>query len=75
VAVAARKLGLIRGDHAVALSLSITHKAIGFDRRMPEVDFDALEHPATGTLPVAAPDGERYEGARSRQQTRYPILG
>lgn len=33
-AVAARKLGLIRADHAVALSLSVTHKAIGFDRRM-----------------------------------------
>lgn len=73
VAVAARKLGVIRADHAVALSLSVTHKAIGFDRRMPEVDFDALDHAGTGTLPVAAAGGERYEGARSKQQPRYPI--
>lgn len=28
VAVAARKLGLIQADHAVALSLSMTHKAV-----------------------------------------------
>src|SRR5206468_7918112 len=55
IAVAARKLGLIRADVAVALSLSLTHKAIGFDRRMPEVDFDALDLPATGTLPVGVP--------------------
>ncbi len=32
-AVAARKLGVITAEHAVALSLSMTHKAIGFDRR------------------------------------------
>src|SRR5215471_5741958 len=30
VATAARKLGLIQADHAVALSLSMTHKAVGF---------------------------------------------
>src|SRR5437660_7929618 len=45
VAVAARKLGLIQADHSVALSLSITHKAIGFDRAMPEADFDSLDLP------------------------------
>lgn len=73
VAVAARKLGVIRAHHAVALSLSVSHKAVGFDRRMPEVDFEALDHPPTATLPVAAPGGERYEGTRSRQQPRYPI--
>ncbi len=73
VAVAARKLGVIRADHAVALSLSMTHKAIGFDRRMPDVDFDALDHPATGTLPVAAADGDRFGGARNKQKARYPI--
>src|SRR5258708_6888705 len=39
-AVAARKLAIIHADHAVALSLSMTHKAIGFDRRMPEAEFD-----------------------------------
>ncbi|MGQ0616140.1 MAG: DUF2148 domain-containing protein [Acidimicrobiia bacterium] len=72
-AVAARKLGIIRADHAVALSLSVTHKAIGFDRRMPDVDFDTLDYPATATLPVAAGAGSRHEGARHRQQPRLPI--
>jgi uncharacterized ferredoxin-like protein len=73
VAVAARKLGVITADHAVALSLSMTHKAIGFDRRMPEVDFDALDLPATDTLPVAVEGASRYGGARNRQQARQPI--
>ena len=40
VAVAARKLGVIQADHSVALSPSMTSKAIGFDRAMPEADFD-----------------------------------
>ncbi len=40
VAVAARKLGLIQAGHSVALSPSMTSKAIGFDRAMPEADFD-----------------------------------
>jgi uncharacterized ferredoxin-like protein len=40
VAVAARKLGIIQAHHAVALSRSMTHKAVGFDRPMPEADFD-----------------------------------
>ena len=43
VAVAARKLGIIQADIAVALSLSITHKNIGFDRAMPVIDFDVAE--------------------------------
>jgi len=53
VAVAARKPGLIHADLAVALSLSLslTHKAITFDRRMPDIDYDALNYAATGTLP------------------------
>ena len=72
-AVAARKLGYIRADHAVALSLSITHKAIGFDRRMPDLDLDAQPADPTGTLPVAAETGPRQDGARHRQQTRNPI--
>src|SRR5207245_5879887 len=54
VAVAARKLGIIKSDVAVGMSLSLTHKAIGFDRRFPDVDFDSLDLPSTGTLPVAA---------------------
>jgi uncharacterized ferredoxin-like protein len=70
IAVAARKLGLIRADVAVALSLSLTHKAIGFDRRMPGVDFDALDLPVTGTLPVGVPGAAREGGARNRQQRR-----
>src|SRR5437762_9427287 len=38
IAVAARKNGIIHADVAVALSLSITAKAVGFDRRIAEVD-------------------------------------
>src|SRR5438067_926857 len=73
VAVAARKLGVIRADVAVALSLSMTHKAIGFDRRMPDIDFDTLDYAPTSTLPVAVPRGGRDDGARHRQQPRKPI--
>jgi hypothetical protein len=69
---AARKLGLIKADIAVALSLSLTHKAVGFDRRMPDVDFDALDLPATGTLPLGVPGAGREGGARNRQQPRRP---
>jgi uncharacterized ferredoxin-like protein len=70
IAVAARKLGVIKADVAVALSLSLTHKAVGFDRRMPDVDFDALDLPSTGTLPVGVPGAVREGGARNRQQPR-----
>jgi len=59
IAVAARKLGLIEAEVAVALSMSVTHKNVGFDNRMPAVDFDAadLAHlPTTGTIPVKRPD-------------------
>jgi len=73
-AVAARKLGIIQADIAVSLSLSMTAKAIGFDRRMPEVDLDTLDYPPTGTLPVGVPGAGRYEGARNRQQPRRPLL-
>jgi uncharacterized ferredoxin-like protein len=73
VAVAARKLGIIQADIAVALSLSMTHKSVGFDRRMPDVEFDSLEYAPTNTLPVAAEGGARYGGARNRQQPRRAI--
>lgn len=73
VATAARKLGLIQADHAVALSLSMTHKAVGFDRSMPEADFDALDLPPTGTQPVGVPGAARHGGARNRQAPRQPI--
>jgi uncharacterized ferredoxin-like protein len=59
IAVAARKLGLIKAEVAVALSMSVTHKNVGFDNRMPAVDFDSPEVaalPATNTLPVKRPD-------------------
>jgi uncharacterized ferredoxin-like protein len=72
VAVAARKLGYITAELAVALSLSVTHKAIGFDRRMPEVDLDALDLPPTGTLPVGIDGAARAGGARNKQQPRHP---
>jgi len=70
IAVAARKLGIIKADVAVALSLSLTHKNLGFDRTFPAVDFDALHLPATDTLPVAAETGVLQRGARHRQQPR-----
>jgi uncharacterized ferredoxin-like protein len=41
IAAAARHLGIIEADLAVALSMSVTHKNIFFDKRMPEVNFDA----------------------------------
>jgi len=72
-AVAARKLGIIQADIAVALSLSMTQKAIGFDRRMPDVDVDALDYEPTGTLPIGVEGAERYGGARNRQQSRRPL--
>lgn len=59
IAVAARKLGLIQAEVAVALSMSVTHKNVGFDNRMPAVDFEAPELaglPVTGTLPVKRRD-------------------
>ena len=71
VAVAARKTGLIQADHAVALSLSMTHKAIGFDRAMPEADFDNIDLPVTGTQPVGIPGATRHGGARNRQAPRH----
>ena len=73
IAVAARKLGIIHADIAVALSLSLTHKAVGFDRRIAEVDVDTLDYPPTGTLPVGVEGGERYGGVRNRQQPRRPL--
>ncbi|MEW6472817.1 MAG: hypothetical protein AB1679_11150 [Actinomycetota bacterium] len=42
-------------------------------RRMPEVHFDALDLPPTGTLPVALDGASRYGGARDRQQARHAI--
>ena len=72
-AIAARKLGYIECDHAVALSLSMTHKAIGFDRTMPEPDVDNLDLPPTGTQPVAVHGAARHGGARNQQAPRRPI--
>lgn len=73
IAVAARKLGIIQADISVGLSLSLTHKAIGFDRRIPDIDVDTLDYPPTGTLPVGVPGGQRFDGARNRQQPRQPV--
>ncbi len=73
IAVAARKLGIIRADVAVALSLSLTHKSVGFDRQFPDVDFDALDLPPTNTLPVGIEGAARHGGARNRQQPRRPL--
>ncbi len=73
VAVAARKTGVIDADIAVALSLSMTPKAVGFDRRIVDVDYDTLDYPPTGTLPVGVEGAPRHDGARNKQQPRHPI--
>lgn len=39
LAAAARHLKIIRADLAVALSMSVTHKSIFFDKKMPEITF------------------------------------
>ena len=70
VATAARKTRLIQSDHAVALTLSMTHKAVGFDRPLPDVDYDSLGLPPTGTLPVAVPGAARRGPTGHRQQPR-----
>ncbi len=59
IAVAARKLGLIQAEVAVALSMTVTHKNPGFDARMPATEFDMPEATptATGTAPVKTPQG------------------
>ena len=73
IAVAARKLGIIHADVAVGLSLSLTHKAVGFTRCIDPVDFDSLDLPGTGTLPIGIEDATRAGGARNRQQPRSAI--
>lgn len=60
IAVAARKLGIIQAEVAVALSLSVTHKNIGFDVQTPAVDFSSPELeilPPTHTRPLKSDAG------------------
>ena len=52
----------------------MTPKAIGFDRRMPEIDYETLDPPGTGTLPIAVPGASRHDGARNKQQPRQPDI-
>jgi len=59
IAAAARHLGVIQADLAVALSMSVSHKNIFFDKKIPEVKFD--EQPAT-------PDAERTTASGSPAQ-------
>ncbi len=40
IAAAARHLGVIEADLAVALSMSVSHKNIFFDKKIPDVNFD-----------------------------------
>ncbi len=40
IAAAARHLGVIQADLAVALSMSVSHKNIFFDRPIPDIQFD-----------------------------------
>lgn len=77
VAVAARKLGIIKADLAVALSLSMTQKNVGFDNVMPTMDFDSVELaglPATHTLPMAAETGDRTGGRHKQQPVTKPTV-
>ncbi len=39
IAAAARHLHVIEADLAVALSMSVTHKNIFFDKKMPDIKF------------------------------------
>ena len=73
VAVAARKTGVIVADIAVALSLSMTAKAVGFDRRIVDVDYDTLDYQPTGTLPIGVEGATRHGGTRNKQQPRRPL--
>jgi uncharacterized ferredoxin-like protein len=73
VAVAARHLRVIAADVAVALSLSLTHKAEGFDRQIPAVDFDATpagEASAPGLEPRATATGARSGGRHRQTRTK-----
>ncbi len=45
IAAAARHLGVIEADLAVALSMSVSHKNIFFDKKIPDINFD--EQPAS----------------------------
>ncbi|HSV85704.1 MAG TPA: ferredoxin domain-containing protein [Levilinea sp.] len=40
IAAAARRMGIIQADLPVALSMSVSHKNIFFDKKMTEVKFD-----------------------------------
>jgi uncharacterized ferredoxin-like protein len=41
IAAAARHLEIIKADVAVALSMSVSHKNIFFDKKMPQVEFSS----------------------------------
>lgn len=40
IAAAARHLGVIQADLAVALSMSVTHKNIFLDKQIPDIKFE-----------------------------------
>lgn len=48
ISAAARHLGVIDADLAVALSMSVSHKNIFFDKKMPDVQFDAPDGTSPG---------------------------
>lgn len=56
LAAAARHLGLIQADLAVALSMSVSHKNIFFDRTMPQITFAQEPPEETSAIPVVVPD-------------------
>ena len=70
IAVAARKLGIIRADVAVALVPVAHPQGRRLRPTLPDVDFDALDLPATGTLPVGV-DGATRHGRRRGTASKY----
>lgn len=52
VAAAARHLGIIQSDLAVALSMSVSHKNIFFDRKIPSMDAET-----ESSVPVGEDEG------------------
>jgi uncharacterized ferredoxin-like protein len=53
LAAAARHLGVIQAELAIALSMSVTHKNIFFDVQMPEVSFEAPQPPGDANVSPA----------------------
>jgi hypothetical protein len=65
VGSAAKTAALHSIDARCQTRIAVAARKLGHD-----VDFDALDTPGTGTLPVGVPGAAREGGARNRQQPR-----